>query len=169
MVVALAELLFNTPMSWFDSPLHKGLSVHKWRRFCLTKLKTNPSPTLRGHSFSTNAPRGEGGFSNCVQLSTGGGGGVWAMSMYAKLMLLEALLSMEFWVSETNFFFAKTAHCSFKKPSILRTYSWPKPPLPPCTQLYAIWKPPSPPGCVRTKWMPPWPHSRGHSTDSTLI
>ena len=29
----------------------------------------------RGHSFSTYAGRGEGGFSNCVRLSTGGRGG----------------------------------------------------------------------------------------------
>ena len=51
--------------------------------------------TLGGHAFSTYAARGGGGVFKLRTAEYRGGGGVWAMSMYAKLMLLEAILSME--------------------------------------------------------------------------
>ena len=38
-------------------------------------IVTKPK-TFRGHSFSTYAARGEGGFSKCVRVSTGGEGGL---------------------------------------------------------------------------------------------
>ena len=53
----------------------------------------------RGHSNSTYAARGGGGVFKLRTAEYRGGGGVWAMSMYAKLIALHGLLpkNLELW------------------------------------------------------------------------